>query len=467
MREVRATAAAVVLLIITAASAHGQCVSSVERISGRGTNPRFLAGPTAWNGSILAVAGTELDRVDFAVRLYDEFGNLLAPNEKIVSSGEGLLDVLWTGNEFGVFSKVENFLALTRLGTDGKVLDPRVIQIIKVPLFGDDSADFAWSPQFRQYVIAHTVTTDGARQIRLTWLRPDGTFVREETFGDPASDSFVRLAVASGGTIGVFYEDRKSGYVMYVAVTDVIHEPRRVWSPGQDMLVTTRGNQFVMVRPALLSNGSTVARWQIVDTSAEVVRQDSRLVLGTGGDIEPVSLVAAAPGEYALSYLEWLEGLGNGTPIYRLARFGLDEERIADTYFAAAAGTRRRRERTDFDFEWTGSAYISLASLENDDDDDTFFVRMCPMRASISAPRFARRNQSVTFTASAEGGIPQYTYSWTWDGFHTAQGPTLETTFTTLGDHRITLTATDATGTSTIETFDVTIGEARQRAVRK
>jgi hypothetical protein len=89
------------------------------------------------------------------------------------------------------------------------------------------------------------------------------------------------------------------------------------------------------------------------------------------------------------------------------------------------------------------------------------------MRATISAPRSARRNQSVTFTASAEGGVPQYTYAWTWDGFHTAQGPTLQTTFTTLGDHRITLTATDATGTSTIETFDVTIGEARQRAVRK
>ncbi len=473
MRIVRATAAAVVLLFLCltliTASAMAQCVSSVATISERGTTPRFLAGPTAWNGSILAVAATELDREEFQIILYTENGQPLATNEKIRSSGSGLLDVLWNGADFGIFYKTDKGnLGLTRVGTNGKVIGERILEITAVPLDGDDTAVIAWSSQNNQYVVAQTFTEGGLRSIRASWLRRDGTVVRQSTIDEADPDSFVRIAITTTNTVGIFYEDDKTGVVMFAAIRDDVNKKGiAVWSAGKDVEVAARGDLFAMVRPVLQTNGQTVARWQIIDTSGQIVRRDSRLLIGTGDDVEPVALLAARGTEYALSYYEWPDGIGVGDPIYRLARFGLDEEAISDSYFAAAVGTRRRRERTSFDFEWTGSAYISLASLENSDDEDTFLLRMCPLVGSVSAPRFARPNQPVTFTASAEGGVPGYTYSWQWDDVFFAQGPTFQTSFTTIGQHTITLTVKDTTGSTATETFHLAIGDPRQRAVRK
>jgi hypothetical protein len=274
------------------------------------------------------------------------------------------------------------------------------------------------------------------------------------------------VAIVASGTIGVFYEDDATGDVRLVAINgDTIRKSVTAWTHGEDITLTTRDNDFVMVRP-VTAGGQTVVRWQIIDTSGQIVRRDSRLFIGTGADVEPVSLLAM-PDEYALAYLEWPEGRGVGDPYYRLARFGLDEERISDTYFAAALGTRRRRERTDFDLDWTGSAYVSLASNENGDDDDTFLVRYCPLQAAVSGPHFAHAGQPVTLTASAEGGVPDYTYSWTWDDFGTAQGNTLHLSFPTIGDHRVTLTVKDGAGTITTESFAFSILAPKRRSVRK
>jgi hypothetical protein len=111
-------------------------------------------------------------------------------------------------------------------------------------------------------------------------------------------------------------------------------------------------------------------------------------------------------------------------------------------------------------------SYLALASNDNGDDDDTFLLRYCPLRASISAPRSARPSQNVTFTAFAEGGVPNYSYVWTWDG-KTAQGPALQTSFASSDVHEVTLTVTDSTGMTTRDTFLMTIGQPRRRPVRK
>lgn len=473
MRKVRATAAAVVLLFLgftlITAPAKAQCVSSIETLSDRASRPRFLAGPSAWNGSILAVAGTELDRDQFQIILYNENGQKLATNENIRSPGSGLLDVLWNGADFGIFYKTEDGdLGLTRVGTNGKVIGPRILAIPAVPLEGDDTAVIVWSSQNNQYIVAQTFTEGGFRSIRATWIRRDGTVVRQASIDEADPDSFVRIAITTTDTIGIFYEDDKTGVVMYAAIRDeVVKKGIAIWTAGKDIEVATRGDLFAMVRPVLQTNGQTVVRWQIVDTSGEVVRRDSRLLIGTGDDVEPIALVAARGTEYALSYYEWPDGIGVGEPFYRLVRFGLDEEPISDSYFAAAVGTRRRRERTTFDFQWTGTSYISMASLENGDDDDTFLLRLCPLVGIVSAPRFARPQQPVTFTGSAEGGVPGYSYSWQWDDVFFAQGPMFQTSFHAIGQHTITLTVKDSTGATVTENFHVAIGDPKQRAVRK
>jgi len=476
MRYIRATAAAVLLLNLAAASAQGQCVSSVRILSERGSRARFLAGPGAWNGAIFAVAVTELDRASFEIFLYDEYGNQLAANEKIRTSGSDLLDVLWNGTEFAVFYKTESgVLGLTRVGTNGKVIGPRVLGITSVPLAGDETAAVVWSSQHNQYLVAHTVKNGALRRIRATWLRADGAVARQSTINDAAGDSFVRVALTATDTAGIFYEDEKNHNVIYSAIRDDVNrKPLIVWDSGGDVQVAVRGDLFVLLRRAVLG-ARTVVRWETIDTSGGLVRRDSRLLMGTGSDVDPVALLASRGTEYALSYLEWPNGIGLGDPVYRLIRFGLDEEHISDTYFSAAS-TRRRREHTKFDFEWTGSAYISLASLEDGDDEDTFLLRMCPLRASISAPRVAHPGQAVTFVGSAEGGVPEYKYQWTWGDGLVAQDAELQVTFDALGEHGITLRVTDAAGTMTTETFLLTtvpvpvpvpVPEIRRRAVRK
>lgn len=467
MRQVRAAAAAGVLLFLITVPAFGQCVSSVATLSKSGDHPRFLAGPTAWNGQILAVAGTELDREEFQILLYDEQGNRLAPNEKIRSTGADLLDVIWTGAEFGVFSITEDgVLGLTRVGTDGKVIGPRILAIEKVELGVNDPVEILWSSMLHRYVVAHTEINAGDRTIFVTFLQQDGKVSAQTLITDEARiDSFVRIAIASTGTVGVFFEHEISREVAYVALDgDRKSGLLRIWTPGEDIVVAARNDEFALLRPVVQS-GDRIVRWMTIDTSGETLRQDSRLNAGTGGDVEPLFLIGR-DSEYALSYLEWADGLGIGEPVYRLLRFGPDEEPVSDTTFGAAAGTRRRRERTDFGFVWTGSAYVSLASNENGDENDTFLLRLCPLRASISAPRSARPSQLVSFMASVDGGVPGFTYTWTWSG-GSAQGPVLETSFANFGVVEVHLTVRDSTGTESKDTFLLTINQTRRRPVRK
>jgi hypothetical protein len=467
MREVRATAAAAVLLCLITAPAFGQCVSSVTTISERGDNTRFLAGPTAWHGHILAVAGAERDKVAFQVVLYDEAGNPLAEPQKIRSSGEDLLDVIWNGQDFGVFSITDDDeLALTRVDTEGKVIGPRILSIAALQLAGDDTARIVWSSVLNRYVVVHTRTTDlGKRTIYVSWLTREGKVTETTLIRPAADDSFVRIAIAATGTVGIFYEDEVTNELQYVAVDGFKNsKPVTVWDEGDDIVVAPRNDEFALVRPELRS-GKTIARWLTIDTSGNNVRRDNLLNLESEFDVEPLFLIGR-DSEYALSYLEWREGLGQGEPIYRLARFGPNEEPISDEYFAAATGTRRRRERTDFGFVWTGSAYVSLGSDDNGDDRDTVVIRFCPLRAAISAPRSARPSQLVSFVADVEGGVPEYTYTWSWAG-GSASGPILTTSFPNFGVYEVRLTVEDAVGMTSANTFQVTINQIRRRPVRK
>lgn len=467
MREVRATAAAAVLLCLITAPAFGQCVSSVTTLSERGDNPRFLAGPVAWNGRILAVAGEERAPIAFQIALYDEAGNRLAENQKIRSSGEDLLATVWNGQDFGVFSiTAEDDLGLTRMGTDGKVTGPRIDSVAGMRLAGDDTARILWSSTLNRYVVVFTRTpSPGARTIHVSWVTREGKVSETTLIAPAADDSFIRMAMTATGTVGIFYENEATSDVEYVALDGFKKsKPVTIWDDGEDIVVAARNSLFALVR-AELRSGKKVARWMTIDTSGNNLRRDALLNLESDFEVEPLFLIGR-DSEYALSYLEWREGVGVGEPIYRLARFGPDEEPISDEYFAAATGTRRRRERTDFGFVWTGSAYLSLGSDDNGDDRDTVLIRFCPLRAEIFAPRSARPFQTVSFVAGVDGGVPEYTYTWTWAG-GSATGPVLNTSFPRLGVYEVRLAVTDEVGMTSSNTFQVTINQIRRRPVRK
>jgi hypothetical protein len=107
---------------------------------------------------------------------------------------------------------------------------------------------------------------------------------------------------------------------------------------------------------------------------------------------------------------------------------------------------------------------------ETTEGDDTFLLRVCPLRAEIAAPRVFERGKTVTFHGVAEGGVPGYTYTWQWFERENSTGPTTDIRFEVPGDYLITLTVTDTTGTQTTTTFTITVfepGKQRRRSVRK
>jgi hypothetical protein len=268
----------------------------------------------------------------------------------------------------------------------------------------------------------------------------------------------VKLAITETLVLGIFFEQDVSHNLMLLRIEQ--GQPnylRKVWTPGidDDLVVTAADNQFILARTDEQPDTRKTIRWKIVDNSGFDVRPDSRLLIGTGQDVKPLSLMAR-DGEFALSYLDSRDGFATQTPSFRLRRFEIDGDTISDTYFAAADRTRHRA-KSDYDFVWTGSAYASVTARETEEGTDSFLLRVCPLMIHIAAPRTVNRGQTVTFDATAEGGVPPYQYAWKWGERDTATGQTLQIRYDTPGFYTVTLLVTDDSDTVTTQTFSVTV----------
>jgi hypothetical protein len=81
-----------------------------------------------------------------------------------------------------------------------------------------------------------------------------------------------------------------------------------------------------------------------------------------------------------------------------------------------------------------------------------------PPTASIEAPSSPATGETVTFTATAsdpDGSIA--TYQWTVDGEAAGSGSTLDVTFSSGGDHEVTLTVTDGRGATATASTTVSV----------
>lgn len=70
-------------------------------------------------------------------------------------------------------------------------------------------------------------------------------------------------------------------------------------------------------------------------------------------------------------------------------------------------------------------------------------------------------NTQKTFTATATGGIPPYTYAWTFGDNTTASGQQVQHSYTTAGNYVIGVTVTDAAGNMATGATNVTVSQAR------
>jgi hypothetical protein len=472
MKIHRVAAAAVLCFIVAAGAASAQCVSEVRQIASRSSSPSLVANDTAWSGSILAVASHQSKTpASVYVTFYDEHGTQLYPSTKLPSTADAeIIGLVWTGQDFGLFLRTtDDELILRRIATTGELTGGAIEPLSKLTFADDQEFDLLWSARLQAYVIARTVPSGSQKGLWLTYINLDGTVRSNVNIAMPVSDSLVRVAETETGIIGVFFERDANRDLMMISVHEgQLNVLRQVWTPGDDLVVTAFDGVFAMARTGEAENDRKIIRWQLVDSAGFEVRDEARLLIGSGKDVAPLSLIWNGS-ELALTYLDSREGFNVQTPSYRIRRFdAVTGEVFSDTYFAAADRTRHRAQ-TKHDAIWTGTAYIAAAVRDTEDGDDSFLLRLCPLQAHIAAPRTVERGTTVTFNGSGEGGVPEYAYAWHWYETDNALGQTNSIRFDSVGDFPITLTVTDDSGMRTTTTFTVTVfdpGKQRRRGVR-
>lgn len=469
MTRSQTIAVAVLVCTLGAATARAQCISSTAVISSWSASPRLDRGPIAWNGDVLAVSWTEgAERAVWISTFSEDAGQRSSPAHVAGASQRGVVALVWTGSEFGLFYVANDNLLLQRVAADGTLVGTPVGVMPERRLSGTDEVDVVWNSVANAYVIGRTVTS-GRRGTYVTFVERDGRVRRDVELPVLAGTrATLRVAVTASGITGLFYKPLNTDRLVYARVdlsgAASVHD---VWSAGGDLVVGSFDNQFVLARSFQLSDGRTAIRWLVVDTSGQIVRPDALLLTGTGIDVAPVALVAR-DGELALAYIDATRGFLVEPPQYRLHRFTPEGGLISNSLFAVADPVRARAF-SPYRFIWTGSAYVQAVERPNDAHANTYLARFCPLVTQIAGPRWARPLQGVTFSTTTEGGAPgPYTYRWNFGDRGTATGATVQHSFRLPGTYRVSVTATDVAGISYTDTFDIVIGEpARRRAVRK
>lgn len=467
MGAIRATAAAV--LIFTAVAAAADCVTTARLISTRASDPNLAAGPVAWSGSVLGVAKTEegvSNTIWFAV--YGEDLQTLVGDRLIATDSREITDLVWTGTEFGLFYRTNNQrLHLQRLSMMGDLLGAPIAITPGRTVYTGDEIDVEWSPTLDAYVIARIISQGSFKGPWITLVNRDGVQRSDRTlpvFASPQSN--LSLAVTDTGVIGMFFINL-NGSLSFARIGETGPADVRAVSqvPGDFIESAALGNNFVVVHS--VANGSiTEIRWLVVDTSHQVIRPDELLLAGSGDNIWPLALVGAN-GELAMAYVDAPDKDDLLDKTYRLRRFTLDGTVLTDTRFAAADIGAARAESA-YDFVRSGTSYLQAAFRESPERLNSYLLRFCPLRAEIIADRaFGRPGEPIVFTAVPEGGVPSYSYAWTFgDPARVFRTQVVSRTYDRTGTYTATLTVTDTAGAMFTTTYTINVVNVKRRSVR-
>lgn len=470
MGAIRSTAV-VMLILISAAASAAECVTGVRVLSTSASVPNLVAGPAAWSGSVLAVAKTQENAFGHAwVGIYGEGLEPLAADRFLVSDARSLSALEWSGTEFGLFYRtITQGLNLQRLTMQGTPIGAPVAITPGRPVFAGDVIEARWSSVHDAYVVAHFVSQSSARGLYITTVEEDGTQRSDRpVFVTVQQQSPLALDITDSGAVGLFFITVNDllGLALVRGSTDT-PVVRELGSGGAgELVVAARGEEFIVVRTAL-SGDRIVIRWLTVDTAHQVTKSDALLVAGSGDDAHPQALVVTDD-EIALSYVDSPIRTESLDDTFRLRRFTITGALIGDTAFAPT-DVGALRALSSYPFVWTGQSYISAAVRASSDRLNSYLIRYCPLRVEILAPRRVLVGETVTFTPSPSGGVPGYSYEWSFS--HEARVErgtvtTVERTFTETGTYIATLVAIDANGIRTTTTFTFEVVKPRRRAVR-
>ncbi|MGZ5444807.1 MAG: PKD domain-containing protein [Thermoanaerobaculia bacterium] len=173
--------------------------------------------------------------------------------------------------------------------------------------------------------------------------------------------------------------------------------------------------------------------------------------------------------EIALAYIDAENRAEPFDKVYRLHRFTLDGTTLTDTFFAAADFGSASRSESAFDFVWTGSSYLQAVFRSAPDRLNSHLLRYCPLRVTISTDvDTGRPGLPIVFTATPQGGVPAYSYAWTFeDPQRVFRSQSVSRTYNEPGTYTATLTLTDSAGATYTTTYTINVTHVRHRAVRR
>lgn len=469
MAAIRATAAAV-LILFTAVAAIGDCVTTTRLLSTRQSSPNLVSGPVAWSGSVLGVAKTQegvASAVWFAV--YDEDLQTLIGDRLIANDSRAIVALEWTGTEFGLFYRTQNQrLHLQRLTMMGDPIGGPIAITPSRTVYSGDEIDIEWSPVLDAYVVARDISQGQHKGIWITVVEGEGTHRTDRKLSVfSAAQSDLSVSVTASGVVGIFFKDF-NGTIAFARMIEtgvpIVHSVAQ--QAGNYIETAAHGNRFVVVHS--VANGpKTEIRWIVADTSHQIVRPEGLLVEGTGDDVWPLALISNGE-ELALAYLNDEDRTKPLIRSYRLRRFTIDGTTLTDTNFAAAGAGAVTRAEADHDFVWTGMSYLQAAARTSADLLNSHLLRYCPLRAAIAADvAYGRPGQPVVFTAVPDGGVPGYTYAWTFgDPQRVFRTQSVARTYANTGTYTARLTVTDTTGATVTTTYTVNVVNVKRRSTR-
>lgn len=462
MQASRAVLTGVVTAIVTLASAHAACVSSVPLLRAHSLSPNITPGPAVWTGTSLLVFGHEEDPADAVwAAAYTEEGYEIAPPRQIApASVFGPLAAAWSGTEAGVVYRTRSAMFLQRLDAGGTPLGGPMAIPAKRSLYDADLVDMVWAGALGGWLVVRRVG-GGSPDLYATVLSPAGVVLRDELL-DIGPRRTHRVAVTAEAIAGVFAYGGDGNLYLSRLGAGQTTRLLAAGSAGEDFVVAASGSEFALVQ-ARISSGTTALYLRRLDDGGNLIAAEKKLI-EHGGDIVPLSLVARED-EISLAYLDSPEGFDADPGVYRLRRMRLDGTVLADTHFAAA-GMTRRASWSEWAHVWTGQAWVSIVPRYVGDAPATYLVRLCPLAVSVSAPAVVRVGTPVQFRAPADGGVPEYDYFWSFgDKEFSGQAAPVHV-YEREGTFTVDVEVTDDTGTSVTATVVVRAVDGKRRGVR-
>ena len=478
MRERNWTSVSAALgALLTAAVVHAQCVQTSKPISLPAVFPSLVAGPIASTGSTLGLAKSDTSVSSPAIffAIFDGNLNQTTPDHQVAAAslnGPGAL--FWTGTEFDLFYLRPDYtLVLQRIDASGNPIST------PTPMphswSSNDEFDVAWSPTLNAYTVAHFVTLGFDPGLWLSVVTPTGTVVSDLNLSFfPGSPANPRVGPLPDGTVAVLWSrPNTTPPSTFLALANpttrtfkiVVISNRAISNPR----IATNGSAILMVFTSPLTSGGTELRYALVDTSGTVLKADSSLMTGTGIDIAPLSLMwNPTLSEWALVYSDANVGFTVFPGETRLRRFASPTGTFSDTLLSP--DPLHNRMNAPFPIVFMNNGYVGSIQrvISQTAGSESYLVKLCPFFVTATAtPPVARQFVPVTFSASASGGTPGFSFSWQFGDNDIAQGTVVQHVYQLTGTYTVTLTGTDAAGATSITRISVVVTTGgRQRSAR-